>query len=177
VWLSERAAADLVGEGCTLIIRAKKGSVNLDVLRGFKGVIHTVWQPDPALIDKRVMIWEPSLPLTYQQFLLGFGRLEPAKDGFAAWEMAAMWMGNKLLAQQFGSVEEKERTRAVVRELRIPVYDTRLVWVRRTETTEAVIEQWVKELRVGANEAHAFLRAVYTHKPMLNTLPQNWMAV
>lgn len=176
-WLAEKTATALVGDNCAVIIRAKKGSVALDVFRSFRNALNIVWQPIPEMIADRVMIWQPSCPLTYQQFLMGFGRLEPAKTGYTAWEMAAMWMGNKTLAQNYGPVAEQEKTKAVTRgELRIPVYDTRLVWVRRTPITEVVIDQWALEIEDGHNEPHGFLRAVYAAGPMINTLPQNWMS-
>ena len=55
------------------------------------------------------------------------------------------------------------------------MYDTSLLWVRRTEATLDLIGAWAEELRHRADRDHAFLRALYTRSVLLATLPPEWV--
>jgi len=80
-----------------------------------------------------------------------------------------------VLACETGSPSEQERTRKIVRDLRMPVYASELVFVQRNETTQEFIETWRTERCHGPDMRLAFLRAFYRVKPRLCALPSIWM--
>lgn len=86
------------------------------------------------------------------------------------WQVAVPLVDYRVLAADEGSNEERAYTASVIRDLRVPLYDTRLVFVRRCEEGEALIEQYKAEgmTRLG------FLRAVYRVKPLILALPVTW---
>ena len=122
----------------------------------------------------QTLIWKPGTKINRQAIMRGFSRLLSPGDVNQLWEMLAMVVDKDLLASSVGSKEERARTLEAVGDLRLPVYDVRLLWVRRTAATERVIARWARELKEGANEHHAFLRALYTERAMLCTLPPGW---
>ena len=105
---------------------------------------------------------------------LGFLRIE-AHDGYDAFEMAAQLKSGYPLAESAGTPEERALTLATLGDLRIPLYDTSLLWVRRTEATLDLIGAWTEELKAGADRDQAFLRALYTRRVLLATLPPEWV--
>ena len=127
-----------------------------------------------ALPWKYTLLGHPPAVLTAQNIALGFVRIEDGKD-WDAWEMAACLADGLPLAQAHGSDAEKQRTLDVVGDLRIPLYNTTMLWVRRTDTTAALIADWEAELNAGADERHAFARALYTRRVRMCTLPPNWV--
>lgn len=109
-----------------------------------------------------------------QNAALGFLRIE-AQEGWDAFEMAAQLKSGYPLAEATGTPEERALTLATLGDLRIPMYDTSLLWVRRTEATLDLIGAWAEELRRGADRDHAFLRVLYTRHVLLATLPPEWV--
>ncbi len=114
------------------------------------------------------------LAVNAQNAALGFLRIE-AQEGWDAFEMAAQLKSGYPLAESAGTPEERALTLATLGDLRIPMYDTSLLWVRRTEATLDLIGAWTEELRHGADRDHAFLRALYTRRVLLATLPPEWV--
>ena len=116
------------------------------------------------------------LPLRLSAYgaALGFTRIvERAED--VAWEMALPLASSTRLARDVGDAAEQAKTLATLGDLRLPLYDTGIVWVRKTPATEEVIQLWQEELDGGADELHAFLRVLYTHPVLLCTLPEDWI--
>jgi hypothetical protein len=128
---------------------------------------------DAALPFLRTLLWSPTLGLTPKQANLGFARVDGSE--YSGWEMAAMLEGNRMLLCEVGSEADKKRTKEVVGDGRLPVYDVRALWVRRTPNTLRVVGAWVEEMKGGADERHAFARAVYTNPVRLCTLPHRWL--
>lgn len=122
----------------------------------------------------RTLIWHPRQPLEPKQVALGLVQVEDT-GRFASWEVAAMLRQNDLLASQIGDKGEHKKTLEAVGDLRLPVYETGAVWIRRTSSTEALIDAWDREMRVSDCEEHAFLRALYTHRVLLCSLPPGWL--
>jgi len=154
-----------------LVIRGKEGLVDLTPLGTLATSLEISYGP-PAIPYKYTCIWNPSRRVSFGLMNHGFYRI--LDDDEMAWEMAACVTSLTNLAAQLGSSEEKAHTKKVIGDLRIPVYESRLIWARKCPRTEATIEEWAKELDAGANEFHAFLRALYTKKAMLCTLPLDW---
>jgi len=126
----------------------------------------------PALPWKYTLI-TMRLAVNAQNAALGFLRIE-AQEGWDAFEMAAQLKSGYPLAESAGTPEERALTLATLGDLRIPMYDTSLLWVRRTEATLDLIGAWTEELKAGADRDHAFLRVLYTRHVLLATLPPEW---
>jgi len=97
---------------------------------------------------------------------VGFGLLD-------VWELAVPLCDYQTLAIHLGSDEEKERTKAVIRDLRVPLYDTRLMFVKHCQNTVDLFSRWQKECE-SSDERLAFLRALYQVKPFILALPMTW---
>lgn len=123
---------------------------------------------------EQTLIWKPPMEISHVGVMRGFSKLLNVGDIGQAWEMLAMLVDLSLLAGKLGDEDERARTLETVGGLRLPVYDVRALWVRRTQATERTIMKWAAEVREGADEQHAFLRAIYTERPMLCTLPPGW---
>ncbi|MFO7858381.1 MAG: hypothetical protein R6V11_05595 [Ectothiorhodospiraceae bacterium] len=121
------------------------------------------------------VLWKPDAYATPYSLALGLTRLIP-KPNAMAWEMIAALESMTALAQGFGTEAERAKTEEAVGDLRIPVYQTGILWVRRTDATEELVRAWQEDIDAGADEQHAFLRALYSRRVLLCTLPPNWIA-
>jgi hypothetical protein len=117
----------------------------------------------------------PDARITAQNAALGFLRVEDEGDAWNAWEMAACLQSGLPLAAACGSQKERDKTLAAIGDLRIPLYETGMVWVRRTSATLDLVSAWDAELQHGADEAHAFVRALYTRRIRMCTLAPDWV--
>jgi hypothetical protein len=160
---------------CGVLVRGDKKAAT-HILHKYKQIKITGGRL-PSLPFGRTLLWNPELKLTAAQAAVGFSRVESTGAGYDAWEVAAMLLSDRALAAHYGPKEEKQKTEAVVGDLRIPVYDTRAVWMRKTDTTRRLIKAWAAEIEAGANEAHAFLRALYSHPVLVCTLPAGWVGI
>jgi len=114
-------------------------------------------------------LWEPSKVVSPRLLNYGFLRIVSGK-----WDLASSLFSYKALADIVGTEEDQEGTQKLIGDLRLPVYDSRLVWVRQTAASHAFLEAWSKELEKGTGEFHSFLRALYVARPMICTLPMDW---
>lgn len=100
----------------------------------------------------------------------------------AAWHFLERWDAAVPLwrygetAEDVGTPEERRQTRAIVRDLRVLLHSTELLFVRKNEAGQALMATWEIELESGENPRLAFLRAVYQVKPRLCVLPVTWLA-
>lgn len=111
------------------------------------------------------LIWANEFELRLDLLLVGFNLLK-------RWQIAIPLLDYTTLAAHIGTEAERARTEAVIRDLRVPVRDTRLIFVRRCEDTRRVMHLW-RDSEAG-NEQLAWLRAVYTVKPVVCDLPASW---
>ena len=123
---------------------------------------------------ERTVLWSAGTRLTAEAIVLGLMRID-AEDPDLAWEMAAMLDKKSRLAKDVGTEKDKARTLEVLGDLRLPVYETGALWVRRTEMAEEVLRLWRAEVDAGAGERHAFLRTIYSCRVLLCTLPADWI--
>jgi hypothetical protein len=105
----------------------------------------------------------------------------------AAWRLLDKWDALIPLwrydatAESAGTVGEREETRLIVRDIRVLLHATELLFVRRNEAGEALVESWVRECAPpdlpegGVDKRLAFLRALYRVKPRLCVLPTSWL--
>ena len=118
----------------------------------------------------RTLLLDAGYSLSAGGCALGLARV--AADEELGWEMAAMLTGQT--AEHTGSHADRVKTLEVVGDLRVPVYETRAVWVRRTDATKALVAEWRAALEEGEQEQHAFLRALYARRVVMCTLPRDW---
>lgn len=121
------------------------------------------------------VLLKPNYYITWKAIEAGLLRITNFEDTDAEpWEMMAMLFDNNVTADDVGTEDERAKTKELIGDLRLPVYDTDILWVRKTDSTEAVIDRWVKELETSNDEKHSFLRALYAERAMMLTLPSGW---
>jgi hypothetical protein len=121
-----------------------------------------------SLPYSRTLIWDGLCPLRPELVPVGFYRLTQG------WQLAVPLVQYKTLAQNIGTDEEQARTQAVIKDLRVPVYDTRLMYVQRCSQTEHLFNVWQQEFEPCDDLRLAFLRAAFQCIPVINTLPATW---
>lgn len=156
-----------------LRVMAQEGSVSLEGIADFVERLQISWG-FPELLYDYTCIWFPTRPLTTDLLNYGFLRLIPGEEEAEGWEMAASLLSLDKYASDIGTEEEKTRTKDALGDLRIPVYDARIIWARKTERAAAVISRWNGELKTSKDLNHSFIRALFTERAMLCTLPLDW---
>lgn len=121
----------------------------------------------PLPIFKRTMIWETSLKFRRELVPVGLNLLDK-------WQIAIPLCNYNTLACHIGDEEEREQTKAVIRDLRVPLYETRLMFVRQCPEIEKLLKLWQTDVKDGCNERLSFLRALYVTKPYILALPTVW---
>ena len=114
----------------------------------------------------KTLIWNPASLVRPELVLVGFHLLE-------TWQVAVPMCKYDILASTLGSKEEREATAKVIRDLRVPVYETNVIFVRQCEETAELLQDWRMQLGKG-NERLAFLRSLYRVKPLILALPYTW---
>lgn len=134
--------------------------------RRHKAVLH---QADtPALPFEKTLITSPGVRVPWD--------LLPAAWGFLdKWDAAVPLWRYDVTAVSVGTAEEREMTQAIIRDLRVLMHSTELLFVRRNEAGQALVDTWLAEIERGGDKRLAFLRAVYQVKPRLCVLPVSWL--
>jgi hypothetical protein len=153
-------------EGDVKETKAQLGGLKLDIVES-SGALRLPFE--------RTLIWHGRQPLQRRQIALGFARIEDT-GRYDSWEVAAMLRSGDLLALTIGDQAEQRKTREAIGDLRLPVYETSAVWVRKTAATEAMVRAWDREMQDSDCEEHAFLRALYLNRVLLCSLPAGWLA-
>lgn len=145
-----------------------------DVKKAAK-TIHSRYKAMPVIGGKphleypRTLIWRPSVPLRLELMYIGFHRLQ------RGWQLAVPLVSyDRAMAHNVGTAADRKRTRAVVSDLRIPLYETGLMYVRRCPQTIQLFERWAEERKDGGDERLAFLRALFEVNPVICALPVTW---
>lgn len=121
--------------------------------------------------SKSVLWWNAEAPLRLDLMPLGFYRVS------AGWQIAApLWRYNDALARDIGTDEARQRTEEVIHDLRVPVFDTRLIFIRRDDETERLLELWMQERATFDDDKLCFMRALYAVKPLVCALPVTWVS-
>lgn len=121
------------------------------------------------------MYWDTDLRLRRELIAAGMGVLANPLAR-TSWQLAVPLCDYKTLAVHVGTEAERTQTQAVIRDLRVPVYDTRLMFVRRCEDTQALMNEWdiEREQWRGGDDRLALARALYAVKPLILALPASW---
>lgn len=122
----------------------------------------------------RTLCWDPAAKLRGDLLGTGFQLLE-------TWEVAAPLESYETLARDIGTARERSLTETVIRDLRAPFYDVRVLFIKRCPATRDLMAAWDEERLAAANgkravdERLAFLRALYRVKPLVLALPVTWV--
>ena len=155
----------LMADGAGVLVRGNVEQARI-LLEAYRQTL-AIETGEPRAAYNRTLIWNTDLHLRLELVPVGMGLLEK-------WEIACPILSYERLAVHTAAHDEREKTRQVVRDLRVPLYDTRLIFVRRTPDTTRLFDLWQAELSEGADEQHSFLRALYTVKPFVLALPTTW---
>jgi len=130
-----------------------------------EGVPVTVQAHGPLPYTKNVLVDGVRIP--WDRLATGFALLE-------RWDaLCALGKPGELLSD-VGTATERSYTKAVVRDLRLPVYEPGLLFVRNSEEGQALVDTYRDERGDVAQPQLAFARAAYRVKPRLCPLPQVW---
>ena len=116
----------------------------------------------------RTLLWNPAVSLRLDLVPIGFHRLT------TGWQIAAPLFSYGTLARDIGGDDDRTHTEEVIRDLRVPVYETGLLYIRRCSDTERLMAAWRDERNDGGDTRLAFMRALYHVKPTINALPTTW---
>lgn len=123
-----------------------------------------VKEGDRELPFHYTLLWSPGL--AFPRHLLGAGF-----ELLRRWQVVVPLWSYKHLASSAGTADARASAVKLLRDLRVPLYDTRAVFVRRLAVTKKLMESWRRwEDRLG-HERLAFLCAVYECKPVVCALP------
>lgn len=118
-----------------------------------------------GFIARRMMFLDTSARIKPEMIMVGLGLLQ------AGWQIVVPLEDYDVLARDVGSEEDRARTEEMIHDLRVPVYDPRLIFARRCEAAKDLLATWEEE---GGDEL-AFLRALHRVKPLVNALPPFWI--
>jgi hypothetical protein len=121
----------------------------------------------PRLLWTKNLFWNPQQRLRTELLPIGYHLLE-------TWQVVCPLLPYARLANTEGGTEEQERTKAVVRDLRVPLYNPALMFVKRCDDTEYLMNCWDEERVDSGNQYLSLLRAVYRAKPLILALPCTW---
>lgn len=152
--------------GSGVVVRAPSATQYQSIFDGLKIGLSVVADGPRVAFDK-TLIWHPKAKLRTELIVPGFNFLE-------TWEIACPLYSYDELAAHIGNDAARERTKAVIRDLRVPVYDTRLIFARRCENVDRLFAAWDKESASGDDERLTFMRAFYQVKPLMLALPVTW---
>lgn len=122
---------------------------------------------EPRLPWDVTFLWDPEVPLQERYVPVGLSLLD-------VWEVAVPLLPYETLARDLSDEADRDRTRALIHDLRVPLYDDRFMFVRRTPNTETLMEFWQQERVDGPDRRLSLLRAVYRAKPFVLALPCTW---
>ena len=90
---------------------------------------------EPSLPYAKNMIWHPDFSIDVSLIPVGLNLLE-------RFEIAVPISDYNLLARDIGTDEERQKTEAIIHDLRVPVYDTRLIFARNCLAIDRLFELW-----------------------------------
>lgn len=123
----------------------------------------------PELPYPETMIFTPGVKPHYDLYPMAFKNLKK-------WQVIVPMYSYTELACHIGDENDQAMTKEVIRDLRVPTYDTRLVFVARCSQTEDFVNCWNEEKQKASNDNLAFHRAFYKIKPIMLVLPTSWVS-
>lgn len=128
----------------------------------YPGVPILSWSGFPSAEVGRFLLWDMSAPLRQELIVVGLGLL-------SKWQIACPLLSYDTLAQNIGTEAERIETRAIIHDLRVPVYNPKVIFCRQGEETRRLFELWKDGSELG------FLRALYQARALTLALPPSWI--
>lgn len=128
--------------------------------------------------------WADGLPHAYCLFyktgtVLRTELLQVGFNLLTRWDAVIPLLSYQQTAANIGSPEDRAATKELIGDLRVPAYDTRLLYVRKNDAGAGLIAEWWRQLGredIPKRSADlAFLRAVFVVKPRLCAAPVSWV--
>jgi len=169
VWLADGSAEQLeypsewLTDETGIIIQGDLDKANHWMAPWLKSL--EIVQGPPELLWPHTIVWDTTVPLHAHMVPCGIYQLR-------TWQIAVPLASYDTLARDKGDEEDKSLTEKVVGDLRVPLYDTRLMFVRKEKKTEQLFERWHNE---RGDRQMAFLRALYQSCPLILPLPVSWI--
>lgn len=162
---SPRPISDLLPAGCGIVLidtaphmQSQIASLGIEMQRASR----------PTIPYARTLILQGDADIRATLFPAGFNLL-------SKWQIVAPLYSYDKLALHLGTDKEREITKKIIRDLRVPVFDTRMLFVRKCDDSMKLLDAWQNELKVGSNQRLAFMRAYYRVKPQLCAVPTTWL--
>jgi len=108
------------------------------------------------------------LEVPWERVPAGFAFLEK-------WELAVPIWRWGTLAAAVGEEAERVLSEKLLLDLRVPLYDPRLLFLRGCQSTLELLLAYAQESLLGRNRLLAFSRALSRVKPIFCALPTSWL--
>lgn len=123
----------------------------------------------PEIPFSETLIYDPKFTKIRPEFIgIGFYWLKSFEVVMPLWSYSE-------LAIHIGSEQDRIITKEVIRDLRVPVYDSVLIYVRRSKKTLEFIDTYNQYCEKIKEKKLALLCAFYEHKPITLALPTTWL--
>jgi hypothetical protein len=169
-WVPPATRLELLPSDCAILVRGS-GAVPANI--------------DGIIIESMgARTWAAGLPHAYNLIYKAGTILRPEllQVGFnllTKWDAVVPLVSYKQTAGQLGDAADREATKELIYDLRVPPYDTRLIFVRKNEAGESLLHEWWQQLGRDdipkRDERLAFLRAFFIVKPRLCAAPVSWV--
>lgn len=173
LWISQGEARaldsrqlEVLDAQCGVLIRGGNTEHAEQITRKY-GILGTALG-DARCVFARTLIWTPGLRLRYELLPVGFSLLE-------RWDVLVPLASYEEMALDIGDDNDRANTKSVIRDLRVPYYDPRLLFVKNSRAGRDLLACWTIESKLGSDERLAFLRALYHVKPLVLALPKSWL--
>jgi len=128
-----------------------------------------VHMDEPEIVFSETLIYDTKFTKIRPEFIgIGFYWLKTFEVAMPLWSYSE-------LAIHLGTERDREITKEVIRDLRVPVYDNMLIYIRRSQKTIAFIETYNQYCEQIKEKKLALLCAFYIHKPITLALPTTWL--
>lgn len=125
--------------------------------------------PTPELLFSETMIYNDKAHYFRPEVIsTGFKWLEN-------FQLCVPMFSYETLACDVGNEQDRMLAKNILKELRVPLYNTHLMFVRRCSETKELIKLWQEYNEQISNENLAFLCALYEVKPLHLALPSTWI--
>lgn len=160
--------AGLIEDDAGAVVRGDVVMGSLLLAKYAEGMTVVEAEHELAIPFARTLFFKSPAPVRPELFPIGFHLLE-------TWEVVVPLWNYDVLACHVGTDEERKRTEAIIHDLRVLLYDTRLMFMRDCGNAKRLLKTWMLEKQSGDDERLAFLRALYQVKPFVLALPTTWL--
>ena len=166
-WIPPASRLELLPADCAILTRGEGSPPHVE------GITVEPFDPGNPLAHGHNLIYTLGAPLRIDLLQVGFNLL-------GKWDAVAPLWSYKDTALRLGTEPDREATKEAIFDLRVPAYDTRLLFVRRNESGQALMAAWGAELvrpdLTKHDERLAFLRALFQVKPRICAAPVTWVS-